>query len=919
MAKLYPPNIPGTIPAFSGTVLTVPFSMNRAVGKIEVAGFSIKIRTISGVNLGYKKVIRTTQGFKDENNKAINAYFDLEKDYEVKVDLSDIMTSNPGKFNVGQYYKIQLAYIDTNYIVGYYSTVGVVKYTTAPTVFIEKLQYGIANPHNYTYTGIYRQTEEGSDSTEKLYSSYFVITNGRNEVIYNSGEKIHNNSIDTLPNEAHEVVEVNQDLPLNESFYIQFITTTVNGMIAKTQKYRITQRRSITPAIYTTLNAELDYNEAQIKLTFNKVYNSALQKQEVPLITGSFLISRASSKNNLAWEPIKYITLTSIQPVDWSFCDRTIEHGVTYQYSLQQYNDNGIFSDRILSNQVDSDFEDSFLFDGDKQLKIRFNPKVSSFKRDILETKTDTIGSQFPFFSRNGRVNYREFNLSGLISYQMDNAEQFMPKETLGITQNLTNLVRENLYAERIFKNAVLDWLTDGKPKMLKTPAEGNFIVRLMNTSLSPTDSLGRMLHTFSCSAYEIADFTMENLEYYNLIDTSEIKLSKSKYLSVDIHEEVMKIIDDEDKIMNQPILLNLYNALSVRFEGVTPGTMIGLTLKKTNNEQKIWIGSSGTFYYTAEEDNEITDLRIYPKGNKQLTGICTYEFKTASAEMFGIIASVIIKDVPALQIRAPFRDIFQSIADVKTDVLTLDYIRFLKKDVKDIYINKVWNAEMKNLSMQERLDLISGKNITFYWDAECQQSIQDGIENLDPLTLYNIHCKKEAKGTYNKFEDPYSLDDSKSSKGFTFEGYYIDKNPEDFMPFTGICYDVDNNMFFIQKADTYSFTINAAPMSIEDTGYYELQNVDLSTSINVLGQGVITELGYSAQVMTYIFEEQSGATRQASLAYASACTTYNNLLNQGAVSAELDNARRIMASTYQTLLQDINRDIKRYQEENGI
>jgi hypothetical protein len=32
--KLYPPVIEGTIPAFSGTELTVPFAMNKTVGQI---------------------------------------------------------------------------------------------------------------------------------------------------------------------------------------------------------------------------------------------------------------------------------------------------------------------------------------------------------------------------------------------------------------------------------------------------------------------------------------------------------------------------------------------------------------------------------------------------------------------------------------------------------------------------------------------------------------------------------------------------------------------------------------------------------------------------------------------------------------------------------------------------------------------
>ena len=48
------------------------------------------------------------------------------------------------------------------------------------------------------------------------------------------------------------------------------------------------------------------------------------------------------------------------------------------------------------------DFEDCFLYYGKRQLKIKFNPKISSFKKDVLETKIDTLGSKYPFIFKNG-------------------------------------------------------------------------------------------------------------------------------------------------------------------------------------------------------------------------------------------------------------------------------------------------------------------------------------------------------------------------------------------------------------------------------------------------------------------------------------------------------------------------------------
>jgi hypothetical protein len=160
-------------------------------------------------------------------------------------------------------------------------------------------------------------------------------------------------------------------------------------------------------------------------------------------------------------------------------------------------------------------FEDAFLYDGEKQLKIRFNPKVSSFKTTYLDTKKTTLGSQFPFIFRNGAVAYKEFSIDGLISYMMDEDELFLSRtKVLGMASNskdlfMTDILDENLMYERIFKLEVLEWLNNGKAKLLKTATEGNYLVRLINVSMSPNDTLGRMLHSFSATAVEI-----ENQEF---------------------------------------------------------------------------------------------------------------------------------------------------------------------------------------------------------------------------------------------------------------------------------------------------------------------------------------------------------------------------------------------------------------------
>jgi len=53
-------------------------------------------------------------------------------------------------------------------------------------------------------------------------------------------------------------------------------------------------------------------------------------------------------------------------------------------------------------------------------------------KNTVVETKTNTIGSKYPYFVRSGVVDYKEFSLSGLVSYHMDEDEDFIKWKDLG-------------------------------------------------------------------------------------------------------------------------------------------------------------------------------------------------------------------------------------------------------------------------------------------------------------------------------------------------------------------------------------------------------------------------------------------------------------------------------------------------------
>jgi hypothetical protein len=98
-----------------------------------------------------------------------------------------------------------------------------------------------------------------------------------------------------------------------------------------------------------------------------------------------------------------------------------------------------------------------FLGDDKYQLKLAYNPQVSSFKETVLESKTDVIGGKYPFFFRNGNVRYKEIPISGLLSYFLDTDGFFLTTadvtpgalDASGEFKRTTNLEHHNFATER--------------------------------------------------------------------------------------------------------------------------------------------------------------------------------------------------------------------------------------------------------------------------------------------------------------------------------------------------------------------------------------------------------------------------------------------------------------------------------------
>ena len=259
--------------------------------------------------------------------------------------------------------------------------------------------------------------------------------------------------------------------------------------------------------------------------------------------SGNICIRRCSSKDQFKeWIDIKVYTAREIiintLPL---FYDYTIESGVWYRYGVQSI-DRDV--NRGIMNQgppVMRNFEYSYLLgENDQQLKLMFNNTMGSYKIQLMESKTETIGGVYPTITRNAALRYRIFPINGMISFWMDENNLFCNKKVIYNDTNIVelyeqynlnnNIVQYDYIYERDFRQLVLDFLHDGKPKLFKSPTEGNVIVRLTDINCIPNQSLDRMLYEFSSTGTELAENTNANYIKYGFINPGEWQSEVSVY-----------------------------------------------------------------------------------------------------------------------------------------------------------------------------------------------------------------------------------------------------------------------------------------------------------------------------------------------------------------------------------------------------
>ena len=390
-----------------------------------------------------------------------------------------------------------------------WSTISIIKTLSPFDSYIQNFNTGVVNNISTTvYTFVGMTNLYNSNPKETIKSTRFVLFDFKGNQLEDSGAIIQPES-----QKLYNYHTFNKVLDPDTTYQVLFEVSTSSGY-TQSQLYDfavVLEDRDITYSIelnenyYGMSSEEISLTKTMVRLVVkDAAYSDENLKPNI------YLIRRASSKDNFeTWIDLAELRCAiGTSELYATYNDIMVESGITYKYTVQPKMLNTsrlVVSDSVEATPV---YEHTWLLgQNNAYLSIGFNLNLSNFKTVIKEAKIETIGSQYPFFVRNGDIKYREFSLSGLICQNMD------------ATNSLRIGEYENRHIqERMFRDSLHELLLDGRPKLFKSETEGLILVYLSNVSLTPNNVLGRMLYDFSMTATEIGRVDVDNLSEAEII-----------------------------------------------------------------------------------------------------------------------------------------------------------------------------------------------------------------------------------------------------------------------------------------------------------------------------------------------------------------------------------------------------------------
>lgn len=225
-----------------------------------------------------------------------------------------------------------------------------------------------------------------------------------------------------------------------------------------------------------------------------------------------------------------------------NYIDKTAEPGVYYQYAL--YTGESLEEDNWTEAcKLESD--DLYLMTKDTTLRIRYNPSVTSYKRNFAESVTPTLGGIYPITRRNGAQNYRTFQIGGLLSYNIDKeSKSFIDNAVIKLlAEQITDAYEKERFLEKQYRKWALEFLHKNQILLFKSYAEGNAFIKLSAIQLASDPKLDRNVYSFTATATEVLPANGANYyKYFNGATSDAISVSTLSITDIDSVEDTVTV-----------------------------------------------------------------------------------------------------------------------------------------------------------------------------------------------------------------------------------------------------------------------------------------------------------------------------------------------------------------------------------------
>ena len=584
--NLYPPQIPTYQNAF---VLT---STCRVYFSLSVYNSYKEILNNAQVTVANQNTNKSALSIEKYPNeiKLCDVKIDNTKNsdkYYIEISPSDLQNG----FQINQYYKVQIRFtsieapappksaaidkwlVDNKDYFSEWSTICLIRAISQPTLTLQNFstsadQSAVISTSTLDIVGTLTFNDVMESDT--LNSYQIKLYDEDNNLIVDSGQ-IYTSSYNN-PNEINYTLKYSLE---NGSAYTLTIDIMTRNYYYETFTYGIIVIQTHENPLNALVTAENEQESGRIKITVASTTTDTFQ--------GSIIIRRASNRSNFTiWEDIYTRAYPTKELINFIWYDCTVESGVWYNYSVQKKDITGQRGiETYIEKPILSYFEDMFLNAENQQLRIKFNPTVSSMKQNISEARMETLGSKYPFIRRNGYIDYRSLSISGLITSLDDFKDIFTSKEelygkeavTLYNDYNWENNINEyNDYVlEREFREKVIKFLYKDNIKLFRTLTEGNILVKLMNISLTPQTQLGRYIYSFSAEAYEVAKCSLDNFILYGITTTDEINedfvIDDDNAVRKDVLGQIQNIIKKDQNVVD--LIKDKYNTNLTQVEKI--------------------------------------------------------------------------------------------------------------------------------------------------------------------------------------------------------------------------------------------------------------------------------------------------------------------------------------------------------------